>query len=1737
MNRNETDYSSLFALNIHPILVYDVANYAILDVNVAAVNQYGFTKSEFLSYTILDLLQKEQIPNFITAQDEIYKKEANILLGSFGMSTKQGKVIQTELNGHRLFLNDKNCIIVYCNKVKEISNFDAPILMDSFLDVFCIINEQFKFEYLNAASLPNWGYSPEELIGVNFYDLIFDEEVFDTNAIVKEIKSCGNTKTFFNRYKKKSGDLAYNFWSARWDPNTRLFYCVSRDGKDKLELNEKVLQSTERFKALVQDSFDMLAILDVEGNYKYVSPTSSAILGIAPEDFTGKNAFDFIHPDDVEKALQSLQNIYIEKRVHLEPFRFQNKDKEWRWVDTVLTNMLDNPAVLGIVANSRDVTDKIKERHTLKLLESVITNTKDAVIITEAETLDFPGPKIIYVNEAFTEMTGYKPEEVIGLTPRILQGINSNKEDLALLGSALRKFQPYEVTTINYKKDRSEFWVNFTVTPIANELGVYTHFIGVQRDVTEQKLIERENELFKIISKIFKENNDYKSAAEEVCKLVCHFGKLDCGELWTINLDKSQMHLLNYYNSSIEECPIQQNRNDQRYYQLAEGLVGKVWESQEIIYAVAEPLTAFFSDFENKTSLNAIVGIPLLYNNEVMGVLKLGTNHSSDYLIKYSKIFERLKVFLGSELQRKQIENDLLHLFDSIPDIVGLVNFKGRFLKINKVGADLLGFKPEEVLNEKFETFIHPDDQYKVKNYLSGEEAMPATFQFESRYTSKTGNISWLSWYCSVSFSDELIYVSGKNITNEKNLRELNRQAGRLARIGNGQYNLLNQTFFWSDEMHEIYETDPATFVPTIENALSFFRPDFHELILSKVANCIEKGTAFDFQVVLLTANKREVWVRLTGVSEFSEVICTRIYGSIQDINEQKEAETRLQSLADNLPGVVYQYIIYADGSDALKFVSKGAKELWGFSVEEVLENSNLIWNQIKISGETEKVKASIEESIFKRSKWTARWHYTMPTGEIKTHLGNATPIFLTDGTIVFNAVVLDVTHETKNVELLEEVSKLATIGSWEYSFETHQLYWSEMVHRIAGTTSETYNPEIETALVFFTENFRSVLSSKLTVCMKKGVSVDFEAEINSIDGTSKWIRILANAEMKGERCIKIYGSVQDIHSSKSLELRITEILGSISDGFYAIDNDWKFTYFNKEAETLLKVNEKDILGKKIWDIFPDVVGTKLDELYHSIAETNLPETFEFFFTSNQKWYEISAYPSAGGIAVYFKNIDERRSAAERFQKLFAEKNKILESIGDVFFAIDNDWIVTYWNRHAEETLNVKKESIIGKNVWKEFPSSINGIFYTNYYTAIETKQPVNFDTYSDVMKAWYEVSVFPSEEGLSVFLKDITLKKEGNIQLIKANERFEKVTEATNDVIWDWDIANKTYYRSKAIERFFGKSTSKLLMTDEFWQDSFHPQDLKAIQESVRDTIEDPNCFRWELQYRIINEDNTIVYIEDRGVIVRNQQGIAIRMVGAMTDISEQKSLEYQLSEMNKSLQQYANELERSNKELEQFAFVASHDLQEPLRMVSSFMDQLKRKYGAQLDEKAHQYIFFATDGAKRMKQIILDLLDYSRASKPTEGAELVKLNDVLAEFMQLRRKVIKEKHAIITSQELPVLLTYKAPVTQVLHCLLDNALTYSQPDIATKIEIHFSEEHLEYVFSIKDNGIGIDSQFFSKIFIIFQRLHGKDKYEGTGIGLSIAKRHIELLGGRIWLESKVGEGTTFYFTIPKRT
>jgi PAS domain S-box-containing protein len=232
-------------------------------------------------------------------------------------------------------------------------------------------------------------------------------------------------------------------------------------------------------------------------------------------------------------------------------------------------------------------------------------------------------------------------------------------------------------------------------------------------------------------------------------------------------------------------------------------------------------------------------------------------------------------------------------------------------------------------------------------------------------------------------------------------------------------------------------------------------------------------------------------------------------------------------------------------------------------------------------------------------------------------------------------------------------------------------------------------------------------------------------------------------------------------------------------------------------------------------------------------------------------------------------------------------------------------------------------------------------------------------------------------------------------------------------------------------------------------------------------------------------------------------------------------------------ALARRTEELANSNQELEQFAYVASHDLQEPLRMVASYTQLLARRYKDKLDQDANEFIHFAVDGATRMQALIIDLLTMSRVG--THGKQLAPCESAVALERALSnlRLAIDESGAMVTHDAMPKLTADISQLTQLFQNLIGNAIKF-RGDTSPTVHVGAEKKSDEWLFSVRDNGIGIAPDFFDRIFVIFQRLHGKHEYPGTGIGLSVCKKIVERHGGKIWIESEPGKGTIFYFTLP---
>jgi PAS domain S-box-containing protein len=372
---------------------------------------------------------------------------------------------------------------------------------------------------------------------------------------------------------------------------------------------------------------------------------------------------------------------------------------------------------------------------------------------------------------------------------------------------------------------------------------------------------------------------------------------------------------------------------------------------------------------------------------------------------------------------------------------------------------------------------------------------------------------------------------------------------------------------------------------------------------------------------------------------------------------------------------------------------------------------------------------------------------------------------------------------------------------------------------------------------------------------------------------------------------------------------------------------------------------------------------------------------------------------------------------------------------------------------------------------------------------------------------------------GFSEFSHDLSQRKE-------SEARYRGLLEAAPDAMVVVNVAGEIVLLNVRAEKEFGYSRDELLgqKVKNIIPEGFAERIIADGTRSAAEALAQQISTGIELIGR--RKDGSEFPIELMLSPLESAEGILV--TAAIRDISLRKNADEHLVKT-------VNELKRSNDELQQFAYVSSHDLQEPLRMVSSYTQLLGVRYKGRLDSDADEFITFAVDGCNRMQGLIQDLLAYSRAGTNGKALREISGEDALQAALSNLRAAVEQSGAVVTHDSLPVIKIDETQLTQIFQNLVGNAIKYRR---AESPQVHISASKNggnEWIFSVRDNGLGIDPQYFDRIFVLFQRLHGRDEFEGTGIGLAICKKLLERMGGRIWVESQPEKGSTFCFALPE--
>jgi PAS domain S-box-containing protein len=659
-------------------------------------------------------------------------------------------------------------------------------------------------------------------------------------------------------------------------------------------------------------------------------------------------------------------------------------------------------------------------------------------------------------------------------------------------------------------------------------------------------------------------------------------------------------------------------------------------------------------------------------------------------------------------------------------------------------------------------------------------------------------------------------------------------------------------------------------------------------------------------------------------------------------------------------------------------------------------------------------------------------------------------------------------------------------------------------------------------------------------ICSRVAIEQTRETFENYFEFLNKWFRVSVYSPEK-EFFVAVFS---DITEQKNAFLSLRKLSRAVEQSPASVvitDLNGSIEYVNSKFTEVTGYTFDEVIGKNPRILNSGLTPLKVfEKMWKTISKGNVwsgefcnkKKNGELFWELSS----ISPIKNESGVITHYVAVkeditkqklieDELKSSEERFRKMFENHKAVMLLIDpDSGSIVDaNPAAVSFYGYPGKTLCSMSIQDInqlSSDQISIERQKTLNaekGYFLFPHKLADGTIRTV--EVYSSPLKIKKKHLLFS-------IIHDITERKKAEDALRESEEQLKKAQEISHLGSWELDLINNKLIWSDEVYRIFGLKPQEFAATYEAFLEAVHPEDREAVNDAYSASIRDGKD-TYEIEHRVIRKvTGEIRYVREKCEHFRDKSGKIIRSIGMVHDITEPKETILQL-------EQALKELERSNKELEQFAYTASHDLQEPIRMIRSYAQILEIKNKKLLPDSAKEPLSFIIEGAARMQHLVNDLLKFSRLSTAKKDFEKVDCNLVVKDVLEDLRFTIQEVNACVKVNKLPVISGDYTQLRQLFQNFIQNAIKF-RSDKTPEIEINCKKKKNQWLFSLKDNGIGIDSQFYERIFVIFQRLNERDKYPGTGIGLSICKKIIERHGGNVYVDSEINKGSTFYFTIP---
>jgi PAS domain S-box-containing protein len=1435
------------------------------------------------------------------------------------------------------------------------------------------------------------------------------------------------------------------------------------------------------------------------------------IYGLPPED--SKQSFitwtSYIHPEDLDNVLQKTNKTKTDFDNSDFCHRIIKRDGTVRHIHSQTRVKFNKKGIpIGLYGTMQDVTKRTEAEESLKKseanLKAIFENTSDGFILADINGI------IKFFNSKTRDRIRLNTEQEIKVGKSIYEFLPDSRKKM--YKDNISKVLSGEIWQYDYsytRKNGETKWFSFTINPVHNAEKI-EGFSITSTDISERKSIE-----LKLHDEEAQMRDYFENAPEAI--LVMDMSRNGTFRRYNNNaLKLFKFQPEEFYSKTPEDIsPVFQpdgRRSDEKALELI-----------NLAMAGNKPVFEWLNlDAEGNEILCEV------------RLVRLSGYNGNHLLVSIIDITERKiaeNKLNATSIELKKALTDINKILDSSLDVICTINAKGEFMKVSAASQQVWGYAPQELIGSKYMDLVYPEDAAftsEAAGKIAIDIQVPA---FENRYLHKSGRVVFMLWSINWDEKLQLMFCIAKDVTEKKKLEKaikterdqffkmfLNAPAAigmlkgadhvfemtnqpylqligkkdvigkpltevlpeiieqgfidildsvyttgksykgtevlvKLDKEGNGKLtdaylNFIYQAykndegniegvFFFANDITEQIQSRKA-----IEKSEKFFKgviesSDDMITILSPTGETIYASPAVskkfgytneeclnlnladvvhredalmmqEFVMKIIThpsiplecpsiRNRKKdgtyIWVEGTLTNFLETEGINAIVANFRDVTERKKAEDENRFKA-NLLNTIGQAAIATDMQGLVNYWNKAAEQIYGWTKEEAIGK-----NIIDLTPSEATVEQGIE--IMEKLKRGQTW-----SGEFKVRKKDGTnfPAHVTDSPIYDENNILsgiigissDITEKKKLEDLLDKSNTLARLGNWEVDLVKNTIYWSDITKQI-HEVADNFIPDLETAINYYKPGLsRETINNAIRESIENNTPFDVELQIVTAKGNERWIRAIGEAECIDGKCIRLFGSFQDIDVRKIAEIEIL--------------------------------------------------------------------------------------------------------------KAYEEKDIILESIGDGFFAVDNNWVITYWNNQAEKMLGRSKLESIGKDLWEIYSHNLDTPFHTYFNKAVKENTVQHFEAYSQKLDTWYDLSAYPNANGLSVYFKDKTQQRLAEQQIKSERNLLRTLIDNIPDAIYVKDTAARKLISNKFDYTFMGAATEEEVLGK---------TDLELLPRQIAEIhySQDSEILRTGKPFINVEEyfttaDNESLCLLTSKLPLRNANNEITGLLGIGRDITQRKIAEEKLLELNAALEKNVKQLVTSNAELAQFAYVASHDLQEPLRMVTNFLKLLEVKYSPIIDKQGKQYIEFAVGGGIRMRQIILDLLEFSRVGRTEDKLENVDLNDLVNGILSLQSHQIEELNAVIKVEQLPSLTTYKSPLRQVFQNLVNNGLKYHREGVIPQISISVSSAGELWQFAVSDNGIGIGEEYFDKIFIIFQRLHNKEKYSGTGIGLSITKK-----------------------------